>query len=95
MVVWATLKYVFCTYLLLGRLAVEKKPIRLTRHAVQRALKFDLTPEFIERIVAEGERQCEGKAEVRYVLRTKRGVLIAVCEEYLELIIVITFVRGR
>jgi len=74
---------------------VQKKPIRLTRHAVQRALKYDLTPELIERIIAEGERHKEGKTKLRCVLRGKRGVWIAVCEEYPNQIIVVTIMKWR
>lgn len=74
---------------------MQKKPVRLTKHAVQRALKYDLTPELIERIVTEGERQKEGKTKARYVLRGKRGAWVAVCEEYPEQIIIITILKGR
>lgn len=76
-------------------LGTQKKPVRLTKHAVQRALKYDLTPEMVEKIVAEGERQSEGKTKARYVLQTKRGVLVAVCEEYPDQTIIITIMKGR
>jgi len=74
---------------------VQKKPIRLTKHAVQRALKYDLTPELIEKIILEGEKQKEGKTKARYVLKAKTGVWVAVCQEYSDLIIIITFTKGR
>ncbi len=72
-----------------------QKPIRLTKHAVQRALKYDLDPELIERIVWEGEKQKEGKTKARYVLKTKAGVWVAVCQEYCDQIIIITLTKGR
>ncbi len=74
---------------------MQKKPIRLTRHAVQRALKYDLDPEFIERLVWEGEKQKEGKTKMRYVLRNKSGVWVAVCQESPEQIVIITITKGR
>lgn len=74
---------------------VQKKPIRLTKHAVQRALRYDLAPELIERMIWEGERQREGKTKAKYVLKAKNGVWVAVCEEYPDQIIVITITKGR
>jgi len=74
---------------------VQKKPIRLTRHAVQRALKYDLSPELIEKIVWEGQRQREGKTKARYVFRAKNSVWVAICDEYPDQIVVVTFVKGR
>jgi hypothetical protein len=74
---------------------VQKKPIRLTKHAVQRALKYDLSPELIEKIVWEGQRQREGKTKARYVLRAKNSVWVAICNEYPDQIVVVTFVKGR
>jgi predicted transcriptional regulator len=74
---------------------VQKKPIRLTKHAVQRALKYDLASELIERMIWEGERQREGKTKAKYVLKTKNGVWVAVCEVYPDQIIVITIMKGR
>ena len=74
---------------------VQKKPIRLTRHAVQRALKYDLSPELIEKIVWEGQRQREGKTKVRYVFRAKSSVWVAICNEYPDQIVVVTVVKGR
>lgn len=74
---------------------VQKKPIRLTKHAVQRTLKYDLAPELIERIVWDDERQREGKTKAKYALKTKNGVWVAVCEEYPNQIVVITIMKGR
>jgi hypothetical protein len=74
---------------------MSNKPLYLTRHAVQRALKYNLSPEEIETIVREGERKSEGATKVRYVLRSKSNVWVAICEEYPDHIILITITRGR
>ena len=71
------------------------KPIYLTRHAVERALKYDLAPELVEHIIGEGERVAEGKTKARYVLRAKKGVWVVVCEEYSDQIVVVTITKGR
>ena len=72
-----------------------QKPIRLTKHAVQRALKYDLNPELIEKIIWEGKRQKEGKTKAKYILKAKNGVWIAVCEECSDQIVIITLMKGR
>ena len=72
----------------------ERKPIYLTRHAVQRALKYDLNPETVEKIIREGERKPEGKTKTRYVLRSKRSTWVAICEEHSYQIIVLTITKG-
>jgi hypothetical protein len=74
---------------------LQRKPIRLTKHAVQRALRYDLSPELVEKIVWEGQRQREGKTKARYVFRAKGSVWVAICNEYPDQIIVVTIVRGR
>jgi hypothetical protein len=74
---------------------VQKKPIYLTKHASARAIKYDLDSEDIKRIIDEGEKRVEGKAKVKYVFRGKRGVLVAVCSEYPDQIIIITITKGR
>jgi len=74
---------------------VSGKPIYLTRHAAERALKHNLSPEEVEKIIVEGERHSEGKTKTRYVLRGKRGVWVVICEEYLDQIIVLTITKGR
>jgi hypothetical protein len=71
------------------------KPIRLTKHASDRAIKYDLDSQAIRRIVEEGEKQEEGKTKVRFVLQTKRGVLVAVCSEESNQITIITITKGR
>ncbi|XHH10033.1 MAG: hypothetical protein ACFCUE_05220 [Candidatus Bathyarchaeia archaeon] len=74
---------------------MQKKPIRLTRHAVERSLKYDLDPGLIEKLVWEGKKQKEGKTKTRYALRTKTGVWVAVCQESSEQVIIITITKGR
>jgi len=74
---------------------MQKKPIRLTRHAVQRAIKHMLSPDLVEEIIRSGERHAEGKTKTRYVFRAKGGVWVAICNEDSEEIIVITFTKGR
>ncbi len=74
---------------------VQKKPICLTRHAVERSLKYDLDPELIERLVWEGEKSKEGKTKIRYVLKTKNGIWVAVCQETPEQVVIITITKGR
>jgi hypothetical protein len=72
-----------------------QKPIRLTKHAVQRALKYDLPPETFQKIIQEGQRQPEGKTKSRYSLKTKKGVWIAICQETPDFIVIITITKGR
>ena len=72
-----------------------EKSIRLAKHASDRAIKYDLDSETIKRIIHEGEKQQDGKTKVKYVLRGKRGVLVAVCSEYADQIIIITIMKGR
>ncbi len=67
---------------------MQKKPIRLTKHAVQRALKYDLAPELIERMIWEGEKQKEGKTKTRHIFKAKNSVWVAVCQEYSDQIII-------
>ena len=74
---------------------MQKRPIRLTKHASDRAIKYDLDSETIKRIIEEGERQQEGKTKAKYVLRSKCAVFVAVCSENNDQIIVITIMKGR
>jgi len=71
------------------------KAIRLTVYASKRAYRLNLDRYNIEKIIREGERLVEGKNKTRYVLRTKRGVLVAICAESPDLIVVKTITRGR
>jgi len=72
-----------------------QKPIRLTRHAVQRALKYDLPPETIQRIITDGHKQNEGKTKTRYTLTAKKDVWVAICQETPDYTIIITITKGR
>lgn len=72
-----------------------QKPIRLTKHAVQRALKYDLPPETIQKIIIDGQKQTEGKTKIRYILNTKNGAWIAICQETPDFTIIITITKGR
>lgn len=72
-----------------------QKPIRLTKHAVQRALKYDLPPETIQKIIIDDQKQTEGKTKMRYILSTKNGAWIAICQETPEFTIIITITKGR
>lgn len=74
---------------------MSDKRIHLTIHAVRRALDNDLDPGDIEKIIREGQRVSEGRNKARYVLRTKRGLLIAICRESQNQIVVITVTRRR
>jgi len=74
---------------------MTQKPILLTKHGVQRCLKNNLSPEEIEKIIREGERTSEGATKTRYVFQGKRGVWVAICEEYADQIIVMTITKGR
>lgn len=75
-------------------MTAKRKLIYLTIHAVQRALRYDLSPETVEKIVREGERKPEGKTKTRYVLRSRRSTLVAICEEHSDQIIVLTITKG-
>ena len=73
---------------------MNNKGIHLTRNAVRRALD-DLDPGDMERIIREGQRISEGRSKARYVLRTKRGLFIAICRQSQNQIVVITVIRRR
>jgi len=65
----------------------------LTKHASDTALDLDLDPEHIYKVVREGERTPDGRSKARYSLRTKKGLIVAICREYPDLIEVITVMR--
>jgi len=73
---------------------MDGRPIKLTRHAVERSLANNLDQEDIIRIVREGVKEQEGKSKCRYILKTRRGTLVAVCDEDNERVIVITVTKG-
>jgi len=72
-----------------------KQAIILTKHASDRALKYDLDAHTIRRIIEEGQKYKEGKTKNKYVLKTKQGTLIAICSECPTQIVLITITKGR
>ena len=74
---------------------LSKQPIILTKHASDRAIKYDLDSQTIRRIIEEGQRLHEGKAKARYTLKTKHGTLVAICAECPDQIIIITITMGK
>jgi len=72
-----------------------ERPIQMTIHATERALRYGLDPHEIEKIIREGERTPEGRRNARYVLRIKKSVYVAICAESPEKIVVKTVTRGR
>lgn len=73
---------------------MDGKPIKLTMHAVERGLTHNLDQEDITRIVREGVKAPEGKSKCRYILKTRKETLVAVCDEDDERVIVITVTKG-
>jgi len=72
-----------------------EKPIKFTEHAVRRLLDLDLLEEDVVRVIREGKRVQEGRAKLKATLRSKRGLVIAVCAEYPDHIQVITVSKRR
>ena len=66
-----------------------------SKHAVNGILIYGITEDNVERAIREGERIAEGKSRARYVLRTGKSVLIAICSEYPDLKEVITVMVRR
>ena len=66
-----------------------------SKHAMPRILRYGITEDDVERAIREGERIAEGKSRARYVLRTGKSVLIAICSEYPDVIEVITVTVRR
>ena len=73
---------------------MDDKPIKLTMQAVERGLDNNLDQEDIIRIVREGIKEQEGKTKCRYILKTRRETLVAICDEDDERVIVITVTKG-
>ncbi|OGD45483.1 hypothetical protein A3K69_06405 [Candidatus Bathyarchaeota archaeon RBG_16_57_9] len=69
------------------------KPIKLTMHAVERSLTYGLEPEGITHIIREGAKKPEGKTKCRYILKTRKETLVAICDEDDERVIVITVMK--
>lgn len=67
----------------------------MTKHAITRGIKHGLTSEDIIKVIKFGEKKVEGKTKRRYTLQTKRGLMVAICAEYPDLIKVITITKGR
>jgi hypothetical protein len=65
------------------------KPIKLTMHAVERSLTYGLEPEGITHIA----KKPEGKTKCRYILKTRKETLVAICDEDDERVIVITVMK--
>jgi hypothetical protein len=63
-------------------------------HAVERGLDNNLDQEDMIRIIREGVKEQEGKTKCRYILKTRRETLVAVCDEDDERVIVITVTKG-
>lgn len=72
----------------------ERKLI-VSKHAAERLWSFGPLTDDLEKVIREGERIPEGKRKTRYRLRTKKGLLIAICREYPEQILVITVTKRR
>lgn len=70
-----------------------ERELIVSRHAAERLWGFDLLTDDLEKVIREGERIPEGKHKTRYRLRTKKGLLIAICREYPEQILVITVTK--
>ncbi len=74
---------------------MAQKPLRITRHASERMLSLKLTLLDLEKIQAEGKVTREGKSKVRIVRRIKKGIVILICEQYADHIVVKTVMKGR
>ena len=71
------------------------REILTSEHAAERLYKLGLDLADLKMIISEGERIPEGKDKARYRLRTKKGLLIAICREYPDQILVITVTKRR
>jgi hypothetical protein len=74
--------------------AMDEREIYFTKHALERIVLRDISPDHVVRAIREGERTPEGKDKARYVLRGKE-TLIVICREYPEQHMVITVTRRR
>jgi hypothetical protein len=72
-----------------------ERELTVSKHAAERLWSFGLLTDDLEKVIREGERTREGKTKTRYRLRTKKGLLIAICREYPDQILVITVTRRR
>jgi UDP-N-acetylglucosamine 2-epimerase len=74
---------------------MAKKPLRITRHASERMLGLSLTLLDLEKIQEQGRIMREGRTKRRIVGRIKKGVVVLICEEYPDHVVVKTVVKGR
>jgi hypothetical protein len=74
---------------------MDGREINFTKHALERIVLRDISPDDIIRAIREGERIPEGKDKARYVLRGKKEILIVICREYPEQVRVITVTKRR
>jgi hypothetical protein len=74
---------------------MAKKPLRITRHASERMLGLNLTLLDLEKIQDQGRIMREGRRKRRIVGRIKKGVVVLICEEYADHVVVKTVVKGR
>ena len=75
--------------------AMDEREIYFTKHALERIVLRDISPDDVVRAIREGERTPEGRDKARYVLRGRRETLIVICREYPEQVRVITVTRRR
>lgn len=74
---------------------MPEKPVLLTKHATQRYVFLNLTPELISEIVRRGKRNRLGRAKWSATRRTKYGNIVVIFAEYPDLFKVITITKGR
>jgi len=72
-----------------------EKPIKFTAQAVRRLLDLDLLEDDVVRAIREGKYVMEGRAKFKATLRSKRGLVIAICVKYPDHIKVITVSKRR
>jgi hypothetical protein len=73
---------------------LSEKPILLTKHATQRYVSLNITPDLIFEIVLRGKRTRLGKMKWSASKRTKRGRVVVIFAEYSEFFKVITITKG-
>lgn len=69
------------------------KPIYFSRHALDRMLSSHITEDIVIKTIQEGEIKREGKSKFRAVKRSKKGLIIAICNEYADHIKIITLMK--
>ena len=71
------------------------KPVYLSKHATDRMLDLGMTTQDIEKFIREGVIKKEGRTKFRGVMKTKKGWIIVICDEYLDYITMITITKKR